>query len=279
MRTLTTLQSFGMVLMAVMAGSSLAAPPASNSDERLRAPTIVLVHGAFADSSSWNGVIPKLQAEGYQVIAVANPLRSLATDAAYVSTIVKSVPGPVVLVGHSYGGSVISNAAVGNDNVKALVYVAGFAPEAGESTFGLAGKFPGGILGKSIVPTPLEGGGNDLYVKQAEFRAPFAADIPEAKVKLLAATQRPITEAAGNEPSGEAAWKTLPSWSIYGSADKSIPPEAMAFMAERAKSRHTEVVKGASHVVMVSHPNEVAKMIVEATRATTGSQVASSAQR
>ncbi len=279
MHTLTTLKSPGLVMMAVLAIAAMAAAPARSAGERVRAPTIVLVHGAFADSSSWNGVIPKLQAEGYQVIAAANPLRSLATDAAYISTILKTVPGPVVLVGHSYGGSVISNAAVGNDNVKALVYVAGFALEAGESTFGLVGKFPGGILGNSLVPTPLEGGGNDLYVKQTEFRAPFAADLPEAKVKLLAATQRPITEAAGNEPSGEPAWKTLPSWSIYGSADKSIPPQAMAFMAERARSRHTEVVKGASHVVMVSHPNEVAKMIVEATRATTSSQVASSAAR
>ena len=253
---------------------SLSARIAAAADARIPAPTIVLVHGAFADASSWNGVIPKLQAEGYVVVAVANPLRGLASDAAYVSNIIKGIPGPVVLVGHSYGGSVISNAAVGNDNVKALVFVAGFALDAGESSFGLNGKFPGNILGDAIAPTPLGDGKNDLYIKQAGFRAPFAADLPEAQVKIAAATQRPITDAAGNEASGEAAWKTLPSWFIYGSADMAIAPAAHAFMAERAKSRHTEVVKGASHVVMLSHPTEVAKMIREATRAATSSQVA-----
>jgi pimeloyl-ACP methyl ester carboxylesterase len=226
------------------------------------------VHGAFADASSWNRVIPKLLADGYEVVAVANPLRGLASDSAYVSGIVKTISGPVILVGHSYGGSVISNAAVGNDNVKALVFVAGFAPEVGESAFGLVGKFPGAILGNTLAPpVALEGGGKDLYVKQSQFRAPFAADLPEGQVKVMAATQQPVTEAAGNEPSGAAAWKTLPSWFIYGSADQSIPPAAHAFMAERAKSRHTEVVKGASHVVMLSHPNEVAKLIREAVAA------------
>lgn len=261
-------------ILLAMVLATIATAPIARGAERARAPTVVLVHGAFADASSWNGVIPKLQADGYQVIAVANPLRSLASDAAYVASIVKSIPGPVILVGHSYGGSVISNAAVGNDNVKALVFVAGFAPEAGESAFGLSGKFPGSILGNAVAPTPLPGGGNDLYVKQAEFSAPFAADLPEKTVKLLAATQRPLTEAAGNEPSGEPAWKTIPSWSIYGSADMAIPPASLAFMAERAKSRRTEIVKGASHVVMVSHPAEVARMIREATQATTSSQVA-----
>ena len=258
-----------MVLFAtVLCSLFMSAPHAASAAERPRAPTIVLVHGAFADGSSWSGVIPKLQADGYDVIAVANPLRSLAGDAAYVSGILKTIPGPVILVSHSYGGSVISNAA-GNDNVKALVFVAGFAPEAGESAFGLVGKFPGATLGAALAPpVPLEGGGNDLYVKQPEFGGPFAADLPSSQVKLAAAAQRPLTEAAGNEPWGEPAWKTLPSWFIYGSADNAIPAAAHAFMAERAKARRVQVVKGASHVVMLSHPAEVAKMIREAVAAT-----------
>ena len=243
---------------------------AASTDERARAPTVVLVHGAFADASSWNGVIPKLQAEGYEVIAVANPLRSLAGDSAYVSALLKTIPGPVILVGHSYGGSVISNAALGHYNVKALVYVAGFALEAGESTFGMSAKFPGAKLGAALAPpVALAGGGKDLYIKQSEFRAPFAADLSSAQAKLAAATQRPLTEAAGNEPSGQPAWQTLPNWSIYGSADLAIPPAAMAFMAECSKARRIQVVNGASHVVMVTHPAAVAKMVVEAVTATT----------
>jgi pimeloyl-ACP methyl ester carboxylesterase len=274
MRRAVSIDVFRIFTLSALVCLVCFAPRASRADERLRAPTVVLVHGAFADASSWSGVIPKLQAEGYEVVAVANPLRGLASDSAYVSNIIKGIPGPVVLVGHSYGGSVISNAAVGNDNVKALVFVAGFAPDTGESSFGLNGKFPGSILGDAIAPTPLGDGKNDLYIKQAGFRAPFAADIPEAQVKVAAATQRPITDAAGNEPSSGAAWKTLPSWFIYGSADMAISPAAHAFMAGRAKSRHTEVVKGASHMVMLSHPAEVARMIREATRAATSSQVA-----
>jgi len=262
------------LMAVVMATLVLAAAHAEDANNRPRTPTIILVHGAFADASSWNGVIPKLLSDGYQVIAVANPLRGLASDSAYVASVVKSIPGPVILVGHSYGGSVISNAALGSDNVKALVFVAGLAPDVGESAFGLCAKLPGSILGNSTAATPLPGGGNDIYVKQSEFRAPFAADLPEKTVQLLAATQRPLTEAAGNEGSGEPAWKTIPSWSIYGSADMAIPPAVQDFMADRARSRRTEVVKGASHVVMVSHPNEVAKMISEAALATAGSQVA-----
>jgi pimeloyl-ACP methyl ester carboxylesterase len=258
------------LFVTVLSFLSISVPHAASTAERPRAPTIVLVHGAFADASSWNGVIPKLQAEGYQVVAVANPLRSLSGDAAYVSGILKTIQGPVVLVGHSYGGSVISNAAVGNDNVKALVFVAGFALDAGESSFGLNGKFPGTTLGAAIAPpVPLAGGGNDLYVKQSEFRGPFAADLPSAAVKLAAATQRPLTDVAGSEPSGEPAWKTLPSWFIYGSADNAIAPAAHAFMAARAKARRVQVIKGASHVVMISHPGEVAKMIREAATAVT----------
>ena len=261
--------SIGLFATALFALFTSAAQ-AADTGARSRAPTIVLVHGAFADASSWNGVIPKLQADGYNVIAVANPLRSVASDSAYVSRILKTIPGPVILVGHSYGGLLISNAAVGNDNVKALVFVAAFAPEAGESAFALVSKFPGATLGGALAPpVPLEGGANDLYIQQTQFREPFAADLPNSQVKLAAATQRPITDVAFNEPSAASAWKTLPSWFIYGSADNAIPAAAHAFMADRAKAKRVQVIKGASHVVMISHPAEVAKIIHEAVTATT----------
>ena len=228
-------------------------------------PTIVLVHGAFAESSSWNGVVKTLERDGYPVVAVANPLRSLKGDAKYVASIVSTIQTPVVLVGHSYGGSVISEAATGNRNVKALVYVAAFAPEAGETAAGLSSKFPGSTLGPTLAaPVPLPGGGKDLYIKQERFRAQFAADVPKDTAALMAATQRPITEAALNEPSGPPDWKSIPSWFIYGTGDLNIPEAAHSFMAERANSKETVVIKGGSHVVMVSHPDAVAKIIEQA---------------
>lgn len=231
-------------------------------------PTVVLVHGAFADASSWNGVARILQKDGYPVVAVANPLRGVASDGAYVSDLLTSLSTPVVLVGHSYGGSVISEAARDHANVKALVYVAAFAPEAGETAAGLSGKFPGSTLGPTLAPpVKLAGGGADLYIQQDKFPAQFAADVPKPEAVLMAATQRPITEAALNEVSGAPAWKAIPSWFVYGDQDRNIPPQSLAFMAERAKSKGTEVVKGASHVVMVSHPESVAKLIERAATA------------
>jgi pimeloyl-ACP methyl ester carboxylesterase len=228
-------------------------------------PTIVLVHGAFAESSSWNGVVAELIAEGYPVVAAANPLRGVKNDADYVATIVKAIKGPVVLVGHSYGGSVITNAANGNRNVKALVYVAAFAPEKGESALELSGRFPGGTLGPTLAPpVTLPDGGKDLYIQQDKFGVQFAADVPASQSRLDAATQRPIAEAALTEPSGAPAWKSIPSWHIYGDADKNIPAAAMAFMAQRAGSRETVVLKGASHVPMVSNPAAVAAIIKRA---------------
>lgn len=230
-------------------------------------PTVVLVHGAFADSSSWNGVIARLERDGFRVIAAANPLRGVESDAAAVSTVVQSAPGRVVLVGHSYGGPVITAAANSGAKVKALVYVAGFLPEAGESSLTLSGKFPGGTLGDALTPVALPGGGRDLYIQPAKFHAQFAADVPAAQAALMAATQRPVTEAALSEPSREAAWKRLPSYVIYGSDDRNIPAAAMAFMAERAQARRTVVLKGASHALMVSHPDQVAALIEEAAEA------------
>ncbi len=231
-------------------------------------PAIVLVHGAFADASSWNGVVKILQKDGYRVVAAANPLRGAKSDGAYVASLVADLKSPVVLVGHSYGGNVITAAANGRSNVKALVYVGAFAPDSGETVAELAGKFPGGTLGQALAPpVELADGSRDLYVLQSKFHAQFAADVPAAQAALMAATQRPIAEAALNEKSGDAAWKTIPSWFIYGDADKNIPPPAMAFMAERASARDTVVVKGASHAVMVSHADAVARLIEKAASA------------
>lgn len=250
-------------LIVALATDAHAVPPAAGK------PTIVLVHGAFAESAGWNAVLKPLLAKGYPAIAVANPLRSPKGDAAYVASVIDSIKGPVVLVGHSYGGTVISAAAVGKSNVKALVFVAAFAPEAGETALGLSGKFPGSTLGGNLAPpVTLPGGGKDLYIDQAKFQVQFAADVPAAEAKLMAAGQRPIAEAALNEPSGPPAWKTLPSWFVFGSLDKNIPRAALAFMADRAKSKKTVEVKGASHVVMISHADAVTKLIEEAATAT-----------
>ena len=251
----------GLALAAAMmtATAAMAAPVK---------PTVVLVHGAFADSSSWNGVVKILEKDGYPVIAASNPLRSLKGDAQAVADVLASVKTPIVLVGHSYGGPVISEAAYGNTNVKALVFVAAIAPEAGESTAELSGRFPGGTLGPTLAPpVALADGGKDLYIQQDKFHHQFAADVSNADAKLMAATQRPVTVAALNEASTEPAWKTIPSWFVYGDADKNIPAQAQAFMAERAHSRQTVAVKGASHVVMVSNPKVVANLIEKAANA------------
>lgn len=231
-------------------------------------PTVVLVHGAFADSSSWNGVVKILEKDGYPVIAAANPLRSVKSDAQSVADVLASVKTPVVLVGHSYGGPVISEAAYGNANVKALVYVAAFAPEKGETAAELSGRFPGSTLGPTLsAPVELADGGKDLYIQQDKFHEQFAADVSPADAKLMAATQRPVTVAALNEAATEPAWKTVPSYFVYGDQDKNIPAQALAFMAERAHSKQTVVVKGASHVVMVSNPKAVASLIETAAAA------------
>ncbi|WP_248740850.1 alpha/beta fold hydrolase [Pseudomonas sp. MWU12-2029] len=250
----------GLALAAAMAGAT--------SAMAAEKPTVVLVHGAFADSSSWNGVVKILEKDGYPVIAAANPLRTLKGDAQSVADVLAGIKSPVVLVGHSYGGPVISEAAYGNANVKALVYVAAFAPETGETVAGLAGKFPGSTLGPTLAPpVALKDGGKDLYIQQDKFHDQFAADVPNANAKLMAATQRPVTEAALNEAASEPAWKSIPSWFVYGDKDKNIPPQAMAFMAERAHAKKTVVVKGASHVVMVSNPKAVASLIESAATA------------
>jgi len=231
--------------------------------------TIVLVHGAFAESSSWGGVISRLTREGYNVLAVANPLRGVQTDSEYVSAIISTLKGPVVLVGHSYGGLVITDAANGHRNVKALVYVDGFAPEAGESAATLSARFPGSTLGAALAgPVPLADGGKDLYIRKEKFREQFAADVPEEQAILMFATQRPVKESALNEPAAHAAWKAIPSWFIYGSLDRNIMPAAFACMAKRAAAKEVVEVEGGSQVVMISHPEEVAQVIKRAAQST-----------
>ncbi|NUR59261.1 MAG: alpha/beta hydrolase [Catenulispora sp.] len=268
---------------AVLAAAALLAPavasasaaPASQQSAAAAArhhpkPTIVLVHGAFADSSSWNGVIARLEHDGYPVIAAANPLRGLDNDSTYVSSLLDAIPGPVVLVGHSYGGAVITNAAVGHANVKALVYIAAFAPDQGESALGLTGLNPGSQLGAALVVRPYAvtgGGGADGYVDQAKFHAVFAADVPASAADLMAAEQRPVALAALQGPSGVPAWKTLPSWYLVAGADQAIPAVTEKFMAERAGA-HTVVIPNASHAVMVSHPDKTEALIVKAAKAT-----------
>ncbi|MFE0450121.1 alpha/beta fold hydrolase [Streptomyces sp. NPDC058914] len=275
-RTLRT--SRARTALTVLAGASIAAGllvttvgPAS-ADKGTAAqgpkPTVVLVHGAFADSTSWNDVIEKLRHDGFPVVAVANPLRSLSGDSAYLKDVLAGIEGPVVLAGHSYGGSVISNAATGNKNVKALVYLAAFLPEKGESAVDLSGKFPGSTLGDALRPVPVTNADGsqdtDLYIQNDEFRHQFAADVPRNKTDLMALTQRPVTDAALAEGAAEPAWKTVPSWVLVATQDLNIPPAAQEFMAQRAGAHTTEV--RASHAVSVSQPGKVTDVIEDAAR-------------
>jgi pimeloyl-ACP methyl ester carboxylesterase len=254
-----------MLALAVVGFGAASSPAWSGGPPTPQKITVVLVHGAFAESSSWNDVIRILSAKGYPVVAVGNPLRSVKADAAEVSAVVASINGPVVLVGHSYGGSVISNVSADAIKVKALVFVAAFAPEAGESAAGLSAKFPGSTLKEALAPpVPLRDGGVNIFIRGERFHDQFAADVPAKSAALMAATQRPITEAALGEGAGDPIWKSIPSWFVYGDQDRNIPSAALAYMAERANSRETVVVRGGSHVVMVSQPKVVATLIEHA---------------
>jgi pimeloyl-ACP methyl ester carboxylesterase len=227
--------------------------------------TIVLVHGAFAESSSWDRVIDPLLADGHKVIAAANPLRGVASDAAAVSDLVRTIDGPVVLVAHSYGGMVISNVDAGAAEIVGLVYVAAFAPEPGESAFSLAGMFPGSTLGDAVQPTPRADGTTDLTIRQDRFHEQFCADVPAPQAARMAATQRPVTLEALQEPSGERPlWKELPSWFLFGEEDRNIPAALEHYMAKRAGAHRKIEIPGASHAVSVAHPDATAHMILEA---------------
>lgn len=228
--------------------------------------TVVLVHGAFAESASWNGVLSNLLDRGISAVATPNQLRSVTTDADNVRRAVESIDGSVLLVGHSYGGTVITEAAVGSDAVKGLVYVAAFAPDHGETSLGLTGQFPGSTLGETVRAIPLGDGTNDLIVDRELFPAQFAGDVPLAEASLAGATQRAIRDFALTEPqpAETPAWKTLPSWFVFGTGDKNIPVEGLRFMAERAGSLKTVEIPDASHSVMVSSPDAVADLITGA---------------
>jgi pimeloyl-ACP methyl ester carboxylesterase len=255
----------GAVLAAGLVGVAGPSTALAHGSHRSK-PTVVLVHGAFANSSGWNDVVRRLQDDGYPVAAVANPLRGVAADAAAVRSVVDDIDGPVVLVGHSYGGSVITEAAGGDTDVKALVYVAAFLPETGESAGELSNKFPGSTLAPALHQVALPGGGTDLYIDQAKFPQQFAADVPARTAKLFAVSQRPIEAAALSEAeTGTPAWKSIPSYVLIPTADKNIPPAAQQWMAQRA---HAEVVtvRGASHLVLASQPGKTAALIERAAR-------------
>jgi pimeloyl-ACP methyl ester carboxylesterase len=229
-------------------------------------PTIVLVHGAFAESSSWDGVIVPLMAAGHRVIAAANPLRGVAADAAAIADLVHSLEGPVVLVGHSYGGAVISNVPADVADIVGLVYVGAFAPDAGESANGLAQKFPGSTLGDALRAVPRADGATDLYIATDRFHHQFCADVPAPAAARMAVTQRPVTLEALNERSGEhPLWREIPSWFVFGDMDLNIPAALERFFAKRAGAKQALELPGASHALAVSRPDAVAGVILEAT--------------
>ncbi|UYO97049.1 alpha/beta hydrolase [Microbacterium sp. M28] len=232
-------------------------------------PTIVLVHGAFAESASWNGVVERLQSHGVTAVAVANPLRSLSGDAAYVRDVIASIGGPVILVGHSYGGLVITEAASDNESVVGLVYVAAFVPETGQSAFELSTSEPGSTLGNALAAYPVATGGTEFVIRQELFHHQFAADVPAEVAALMAATQRPATEAALSEalPTGNPAWKSIPSWHVFGDQDLNIPVAVHRAGAVRAASQGTREIAGASHAISVSNPDAVAEVIASAGKA------------
>jgi pimeloyl-ACP methyl ester carboxylesterase len=258
-------------ILALVLALQLAVAGSARSATRTPKPTVVLVHGAWADSSAWDGVIRDLDTRGYTVDAFPTPLVGLMSDAETLADYVKAIPGPVVLVGHSYGGAVITNAATGLTNVKSLVYVDAFAPAQGESTLQLATAKPGSALGGDPATVfnavPYAGaptGDVDLYVKPSVFPSALANDLPASEARMLATTQRPITFSAFATPSGPPAWAQIPSWFLIGTADHAIPPAEQLAMAERAGSHIVRV--NASHLSMVSQPQAVASIIESAAR-------------
>jgi pimeloyl-ACP methyl ester carboxylesterase len=256
----------GAVLALVLLGGFATSRTPADAAPNAPRPTVVLVHGAFADASSWSGVATRLIHSGYPVIAPAIPMRDLAGDAAYLSSVLATIEGPVILVGHSYGGAVITDAATGNPNVRALVYIAGFALDNGESLADISGAYPDSDLGPNLQTRqyPLADGssGTDLYINPTAFRAVFARDVATATTAVMAVTQRPLSVAAFTGKSSVPAWQTIPTWYMVATKDRAIDPAAERFMASRA-SAHTLEVKS-SHAVLVSHPNTVAGFIASA---------------
>ena len=227
--------------------------------------TVLLVHGAFAESSSWAGVIERLQAKGIKVIAAANPLRGLKSDSAYVAALIDEIPGPVLAVGHSYGGAVISNAATGKSNVVGLVFVAAFAPDEGEVLLEVTGTSKDSVLGTALVPHQyaIEGGTlTEFTIDPAKARDAFASDLTDTQANLVGTVQRPATDLAFTDPSGTPAWKSLPSWAVVATSDRAAGTELVRAHAERAGADITEV--DGSHVIMISQPQAVVDVIESA---------------
>jgi pimeloyl-ACP methyl ester carboxylesterase len=232
--------------------------------------TVVLVHGAFADASSWNGVIERLQAQGLEVTAPANPLRGISIDSAYTAGVLEEIPGSVLLVGHSYGGAVITNAATKAGNVTGLVFVAAFAPDEGERLGEVTPESRDSVLNSALAPQhyPAPNGGEpavEFGIDPAKFHDAFAADLPAEQTAVMAATQRPIAELAFSEPTGAPAWKQLPSWAVVATGDKAAGADLVRSMAKRAGATITEVE--GSHVIMISQPQAVADVILDAVAA------------
>lgn len=235
-------------------------------------PTIVFVHGAFGDASSWRPVFEHLDGEEYTILAAAIPLRGVASDASYLGAVIDQLDGPVVLVGHSYSGCVITVAGA-SDKVAGLVYVAGFVPEEGESIAELQARFPSLAMGNFLQPRPLPDGGVELSVDPQRFHEIFCADVPDAEAAFMAHAQRPLLATAFEEPAAAAAWRAKPSWGVFGTGDQPIAPQLHRFSYERAGSTVTEV-EGASHFVMLSKPGVVAGVIREAVKASSANPVA-----
>ena len=231
-------------------------------------PTVVLVHGAFADASSWNGVIERLQQQGCTVVAPANPLRGVATDSAYLASVVNQLDGPVLLVGHSYGGAVITNAAA--TGVVGLVFVAAFAPDEGERLGDVEASSKDSVLNSALVQRQYPTGqgtetATEFAIDPALFREAFAADLPTEQTAVMAATQRPVAATAFTDVSGPPAWKMLPSWAVVATGDKAAGSDVVRSMAQRAGADTVEVE--GSHVIMISQPQVVADLILKAVHA------------
>nr|WP_256259453.1 alpha/beta hydrolase [Streptomyces mirabilis] len=255
-----------MAISTVLA-TPVAADGGKTTTSTTTKPTIVLVHGAFADASSWNGVVERLERRGYTVIAPANPLRGLYTDSTYIASVLDSIKGPIVLAGHSYGGAVISTAAAANPRVKSLVYVSALMPDVGESGMSLGAKFPS-ELGTATKSVPYRAGGvsgTDLYLKPDRIHPVFAADLPENTARVMAVTQRPAATTAFSETAKAAAWKHIPSWFLVAKQDKTINPDQERFEAKRAGSHTVEI--NSSHVAMISHPDAVTALLLQAATA------------